>query len=155
MYRSAARLERELKMPVTRLQSGPLGSELQIGAKTTEGAVKFMISSPLVDEEHDRILPDDDAYRRRALPSTGVKSLRRRPRNQPCIESASVFNESAIGPAVAARALPARSGVHYGLYSPTPPTDDARRGIEGSRDRMTPSDHPNKRCQSRSVASRG
>lgn len=145
-------------MPATRLQSGPLGGDLQIGAKIPEGAVDCMISSPLGDEEHDRLLPDDDAYRRRALPSTGVKFLRRRPRDQPCIESASVFNESAIGPAVVARALPARPALHCSLHSPTPqeapPTVDARKAIEGSRDRMTSSDHPNRRCQSRGVARR-
>ncbi len=42
MYRTVALLERELKMPVTRLQSGPLGGDLQIGAKIAEGAVDFI-----------------------------------------------------------------------------------------------------------------
>ena len=105
---TGALLERELEMPVARLQSGPLGGDLQIGARISEGTVDFMIffwdpleaqphdpdvkallriavvwnipvacnrasadfmiSSPLMDEEYDRLVPDYDAYRRRALP---------------------------------------------------------------------------------------
>ena len=106
---TGALLERELEMPVARLQSGPLGGDLQIGARISEGTVDFMIffwdpleaqphdpdvkallriavvwnipvacnrasadfmiSSPLMDEEYDRLVPDYAPYRRRALPS--------------------------------------------------------------------------------------
>ena len=102
-------LERELEMPVAKLQSGPLGGDLQVGAKITEGIIDFMIffwdplepqphdpdvkallriavvwnipiacnrasadfmiSSPLMDEAYDRLLPDYEGYLRRVLPA--------------------------------------------------------------------------------------
>jgi len=95
-------LERTLTTPITKLQSGPLGGDQQIGAKIAEGIVDFviffwdplepqphdpdvkallriaavwnipvacnrasadyMISSPLMSESYERILPDFDAY---------------------------------------------------------------------------------------------
>lgn len=100
-------LEKELGFPVTRLQSGPLGGDQQIGAMIVDGDIDFliffwdplepmphdpdvkallrmavvwnipiacnrasadfMISSPLMDGEYDRLVPDYDAYRTRTL----------------------------------------------------------------------------------------
>jgi len=100
-------LERELGMPVTRLQSGPLGGDQQIGAMIVDGEIDFliffwdpleplphdpdvkallrmavvwnipiacnrasadfMISSPLMDGEYDRLVPDYEAYRTRKI----------------------------------------------------------------------------------------
>ena len=96
-------LERELGFGVTKLQSGPLGGDQQIGAKITDGEINFliffwdplepmphdpdvkallrmavvwnipiacnrasadfMISSPLMDGEYDRLVPDYEGYR--------------------------------------------------------------------------------------------
>ena len=98
-------LEKELNVEITKMQSGPLGGDEQIGAKIAEGAIDFliffwdpleplphdpdvkallrmtvvwnipvacnrasadfMISSPLMAREYQRIIPDYKDYRQR------------------------------------------------------------------------------------------
>ncbi len=100
-------LERELGFEVTKLQSGPLGGDQQVGAKIAGGEIDFliffwdplepqphdpdvkallrmavvwnipiacnrasadfMISSPLMDGEYDRLVPDYESYRDRKI----------------------------------------------------------------------------------------
>ena len=98
-------LEEELNLKLTIFESGPLGGDLQIGARIAEGKIDFLIffwdplaplphdpdvkallrvaavwnipiacnrasadfliSSPLMCQEYQRILPDYDSYRQR------------------------------------------------------------------------------------------
>ena len=100
-------LEHELGFKITRLQSGPLGGDQQIGAKIVDDEIDFliffwdplepmphdpdvkallrmavvwnipiacnrasadfMISSPLMDGEYDRLVPDYEGYRARKI----------------------------------------------------------------------------------------
>jgi methylglyoxal synthase len=103
-------LEQELGFEITKLQSGPLGGDQQIGSKIVvdeinfviffwdpleaqphdpdvkallrmslvwnipiacnRASADFMISSPLMDGEYDRLVPDYDMYRTRKIPES-------------------------------------------------------------------------------------
>jgi len=103
-------LERQLGIKITKLQSGPLGGDQQVGARIVSNEIDFliffwdplepqphdpdvkallrmavvwnipiacnratadfMISSPLMESDYDRLVPDYDAYRARRLELT-------------------------------------------------------------------------------------
>ena len=77
-------LERQLGFPIHKLQSGPLGGDQQIGSRIVSKEIDFMISSPLMDGEYDRLVPDYEQYLGRRLASVAVaESSARILRNDP------------------------------------------------------------------------
>ena len=106
-------LERELGFEITKLQSGPLGGDQQVGAMIVNDEINFliffwdplepmphdpdvkallrmaavwnipiacnrssadfMISSPLMDSEYNRLVPDYNDYRTRKIPGVEAK----------------------------------------------------------------------------------
>ena len=117
-------LEHELGFKITKLQSGPLGGDQQIGAKIVDGDIDFLIffwdpleqqphdpdvkallrmavvwnipiandrssadfiiSSPLMDQKYDRIVPDYSYYKNRPVPGADqIPTLAEAPAAQP------------------------------------------------------------------------
>jgi methylglyoxal synthase len=112
-------LEKELGFEITKLQSGPLGGDQQVGAMISNDEINFliffwdplepmphdpdvkallrmaavwnipiacnrasadfMISSPLMDGEYSRLIPDYDGYRNRKIPERDTASTQSRP----------------------------------------------------------------------------